>query len=61
MSQDTVGILLNSSMYRGIPTRRTGQEWIAGYEETAREFGLTPYFCASGHRSGGGQLRGVCI
>lgn len=44
MSQDTVGILLNSSMYRGIPTRRTGQEWIAGYEETAREYGLTPVF-----------------
>ncbi|MCH1642775.1 YheC/YheD family protein [Paenibacillus timonensis] len=48
MSQDTVGILLNSSMYRGIPTRRTGQEWIAGYEETAREFGLTPLFLRLG-------------
>lgn len=48
MSQDTVGILLNSSMYRGIPTRRTGQEWIAGYEETAREYGLTPVFLRLG-------------
>lgn len=44
MSQDTVGILLNSSMYRGIPTRRTGQEWITGYEEAAQEYGLTPVF-----------------
>ncbi|MBW4839901.1 MAG: YheC/YheD family protein [Paenibacillaceae bacterium] len=48
MSQDTVGILLNSSMYRGIPTHRTGQEWIAGYEETAREYGLTPVFLRLG-------------
>lgn len=48
MSQDTVGILLNSSMYRGIPTHRTGQEWIAGYEETAREYGLIPVFLRLG-------------
>ncbi|GIP49453.1 Endospore coat-associated protein YheD [compost metagenome] len=48
MSQDTVGILLNSSMYRGIPTHRTGQEWIAGYEETAREYGLIPIFLRLG-------------
>lgn len=49
MRQDYVGILLNSGMYRGIPTRKTGQESISGYEETAREYGLIPcYFRLGG-------------
>lgn len=55
MSQDTVGILLNSSMYRGIPTRRTGQEWIAGYEEAAQEYGLSPVFLRLGGISPAGD------
>ncbi|WP_059049559.1 YheC/YheD family endospore coat-associated protein [Paenibacillus senegalimassiliensis] len=44
MSQTYVGILLNTGMYRGIPTRRTGQESLSLYEETAREYGLTPCY-----------------
>lgn len=44
MGQDYVGILLNSSMYRGIPQRKTGQESLTNYEDAARKFGLTPCF-----------------
>lgn len=44
MSQTYVGILLNAGMYRGIPTCRTGQESLSLYEETAREYGLTPCY-----------------
>lgn len=44
MGQDYVGILLNSSMYRGIPQRKTGQESLTNYEDTAQKFELTPCF-----------------
>lgn len=44
MGQDYVGILLNSSMYRGIPQRKTGQESLTNYEDAARKFGLTPCY-----------------
>ncbi|WP_018752249.1 YheC/YheD family protein [Paenibacillus sanguinis] len=44
MSQTYVGILLNTGMYRGIPTCRTGQESLSLYEEAAREYGLTPCY-----------------
>ncbi|GAA0133316.1 hypothetical protein YSY43_01560 [Paenibacillus sp. YSY-4.3] len=48
MGQDHVGILLNSSMYRGIPQRKTGQESIANYEEAARANGFIPCFLRLG-------------
>ncbi|MUG44108.1 YheC/YheD family protein [Paenibacillus woosongensis] len=48
MGQDRVGILLNSSMYRGIPQRKTGQESIANYEEAARANGFIPCFLRLG-------------
>jgi len=48
MGPDQVGILLNSSMFRGIPTRRTGQESINNYEEVAKEFNLIPCFLRLG-------------
>lgn len=48
MGPDHVGILLNSSMFRGIPTRRTGQESINNYEEVAKEFDLIPCFLRLG-------------
>ncbi|MNO93005.1 Endospore coat-associated protein YheD [compost metagenome] len=44
MGQDYVGILLNSSMYRGIPQRKTGQESLTNHEEAARKYGFTPCF-----------------
>ncbi|MHA0857004.1 YheC/YheD family endospore coat-associated protein [Paenibacillus sp. CMAA1364] len=44
MQQQYVGILLNASMYRGIPRRKTGQESITNYEEGAQLYGLTPCF-----------------
>lgn len=44
MGQQHVGILLNSSMCRGIPTRKTGQESLSNYEEMANEYELTPCF-----------------
>jgi len=48
MGQDHVGILLNSSMFRGIPARRTGRESINNYEEAAKEFDLIPCFLRLG-------------
>lgn len=48
MGQDHVGILLNSSMYRGIPQRKTGQESISNYEEAARANGFIPCFLRIG-------------
>lgn len=44
MQQQFVGILLNASMYRGIPRRKTGQESISNYEEGAQVYGLIPCF-----------------
>ncbi|GGH34143.1 YheC/YheD family endospore coat-associated protein [Paenibacillus segetis] len=48
MGQDQVGILLNTSMYRGIPQRRTGQESISNYEEAAKLYGIMPCFLRLG-------------
>ncbi|WP_334075776.1 YheC/YheD family endospore coat-associated protein [Paenibacillus sp. A14] len=48
MGQNHVGILLNSSMYRGIPRRKTGQESLSNYEEAARRYGLIPCFLRLG-------------
>lgn len=48
MGQNHVGILLNSSMYRGIPRRKTGQESLGNYEEAARRYGLIPCFLRLG-------------
>ncbi|MDQ0090784.1 hypothetical protein J2T12_004207 [Paenibacillus anaericanus] len=48
MGQDHVGILLNTSMYRGIPQRRTGQESISNYEEAAQTYGFIPCFLRLG-------------
>ncbi|MFD1178300.1 YheC/YheD family protein [Paenibacillus puldeungensis] len=48
MRENYVGILLNSSMYRGIPQRKTGQESISNYEDAAREYGLIPCFLRLG-------------
>lgn len=39
-----VGILVNASMYRGIPVRRTGHESLANYERAAERHGLVPCF-----------------
>lgn len=57
MRQSYVGILLNSSMYRGIPTHRTGQESISVYEEAAREYGLIPCFLRLGNID---PIEGTC-
>lgn len=42
--QPYVGILLNASMHRGIPRRKTGQESLSNYEEGALLVGLIPCF-----------------
>ncbi len=44
MPQETIGIMFDSRMYRGIPAGRTGQESLANYELAAASFGLTPCF-----------------
>jgi hypothetical protein len=44
MKVSYVGILLNQSMYRGIPTGRTQTEVLAFYEEGARLYGLKPCY-----------------
>ncbi|WP_440112366.1 YheC/YheD family endospore coat-associated protein [Paenibacillus sp. QZ-Y1] len=44
MLQETIGILFDSRMYRGIPAGRTGQESLANYEQAATSYGLTPCF-----------------
>lgn len=44
MKVSYVGILLNRSMYRGIPTGRTQTEVLAFYEEGARLYGLKPCY-----------------
>lgn len=33
MLQETIGIMFDSRMYRGIPAGRTGQESLANYEQ----------------------------
>lgn len=48
MGQQHVGILLNSSMCRGIPVRKTGQESLSNYEEMAAEYDLIPSFLKLG-------------
>nr|WP_154959670.1 YheC/YheD family protein [Paenibacillus xylanexedens] len=44
MLQETIGIMFDSRMYRGIPAGRTGQESLANYEQAAACYGLTPCF-----------------
>ncbi|MFC9711862.1 YheC/YheD family protein [Paenibacillus sp. NPDC056933] len=44
MLQETIGIMFDSRMYRGIPAGRTGQESLANYERAAACYGLTPCF-----------------
>ncbi|PYE48257.1 YheC/YheD family protein [Paenibacillus barcinonensis] len=44
MPQETIGIMFDSRMYRGIPAGRTGQESLANYEQAAFSYGLTPCF-----------------
>ncbi|WP_054956234.1 YheC/YheD family endospore coat-associated protein [Paenibacillus dakarensis] len=44
MPPEHVGILINDSMYRGIPYRKTGTESLDNYEEAAKIFGLVPCF-----------------
>ncbi|HBU80932.1 MULTISPECIES: YheC/YheD family endospore coat-associated protein [Paenibacillus] len=44
MLQETIGILFDSRMYRGIPARRTGQESLANVEQAAACYGLIPCF-----------------
>ncbi|KGE20742.1 YheC/YheD family protein [Paenibacillus wynnii] len=44
MGRKNVGILLNSSMYRGIPQLKTGQESLSNYEDAASLFSITPCF-----------------
>lgn len=44
MGRKDVGILLNSSMYRGIPWLKTGQESLSNYEDAASLYGITPCF-----------------
>ncbi|CAI6083165.1 Endospore coat-associated protein YheD [Paenibacillus sp. JJ-100] len=44
MFPETIGIMFDSRMYRGIPAGRTGQESLANYEQAAACYGLTPCF-----------------
>lgn len=44
MPPETIGIMFDSRMYRGIPAGRTGQESLANYEQAAACYGLTPCF-----------------
>lgn len=44
MPQETIGIMFDSRMYRGIPAGRTGQESLANYEQAAAYHGLIPCF-----------------
>jgi hypothetical protein len=44
MLQETIGIMFDSRMYRGIPAGRTGQESLANVEQAAACYGLTPCF-----------------
>lgn len=48
MSDQYVGILLNTAMYRGIPRRKTGQESLSNYEEAAAQLGLIPSYLRIG-------------
>ncbi|WP_106768591.1 YheC/YheD family protein [Paenibacillus faecalis] len=44
MQPEYVGILLNNSTYRGIPSGKTGTESIENYEDAAKSYGLIPCF-----------------
>ncbi|WP_199618370.1 YheC/YheD family endospore coat-associated protein [Paenibacillus alkalitolerans] len=44
MSDRNVGVLINNNMLRGIPRGRTGHEKISFYEESAREYDITPVY-----------------
>ncbi|NMO95225.1 YheC/YheD family protein [Paenibacillus lemnae] len=44
MQPEYVGILLNDSTHRGIPSGKTGTESISNYEEAAAMVGLTPCY-----------------
>ena len=44
MERKLVGILLNASMYRGIPQLKTGQESLSNYEEAATRYGISPCY-----------------
>ena len=44
MPPETIGIMFDSRMYRGIPAGRTGQESLANYEQAAACYGLIPCF-----------------
>ncbi|MFS0872912.1 YheC/YheD family protein [Paenibacillus xylanilyticus] len=44
MPPETIGIMFDSRMYRGIPAGRTGQESLANYEQAAAFYGLIPCF-----------------
>ncbi|MEI7026219.1 YheC/YheD family protein [Paenibacillus sp. y28] len=39
-----VGILLDASMYHGIPRKKTGYERISLYNRAAKQLGLKPYY-----------------
>lgn len=44
MERRYVGILVNSSVYQGIPSGNTRHEVLRFYEEAGNEYGLTPCF-----------------
>ncbi|MFP4979048.1 YheC/YheD family protein [Paenibacillus sp. CN-4] len=44
MQRTFVGILLNASVYRGLPKGNTGQEYLPNYEKAAAAYGLTPCY-----------------
>jgi hypothetical protein len=46
MNVPYVGVLLNKTMFKGIPTGKTQTEMLAFYEEGAKKYGVKPcYFC----------------
>ncbi|WCK52789.1 YheC/YheD family protein [Aneurinibacillus sp. Ricciae_BoGa-3] len=46
MNVPYVGVLLNRSMFKGIPTGKTQTEKLAFYDEGAKKYGVKPcYFC----------------
>ncbi|WP_068605541.1 YheC/YheD family endospore coat-associated protein [Paenibacillus swuensis] len=55
MEQEMIGILVNASLYKGIPRGRTGHEILSFYEEGGKQAGLTPVFLCLEYNRGIGS------